>query len=95
VCKVGGATARAQVTFTDSRTLPVADPYAGGVALFKLRELDKPWKEPVGRKSLGLDTLDPKLDLLVAVALPAFPFDRTGTRDAVGLACQAIAIPRA
>lgn len=85
VCKVGDASARAQVTFTDSRTLPVADPYAGGVALFKLRELEKPWKEPVGRKSLGLDSLDAKLDQIGAVVLPAFPLDRTGTRDAVGL----------
>src|SRR5262245_15389797 len=59
VCKIGDATARAQVTFTDSKSLPVADPYAGGVALFKLRELDEPWKEPVARKSVGLDTLDP------------------------------------
>ena len=92
VCKVGDATARAQVTFTDSRILPVADPYAGGVALFKLRELHQPWKTPVGKKSVGLDTLDPKLEHIGAVVLPAFPFDRTGTRDAVGLGLWVVVV---
>ena len=63
----------------------MTDPYAGGVALFKLRELAKPWKAPSARKSLGLDSLDAKLEPLGAVVMPAFPFDRRGTRDAVGL----------
>ncbi|HTO68651.1 MAG TPA: S8 family serine peptidase [Myxococcota bacterium] len=85
VCKSGGAQAHAQVTFTDSHSLPVADPYAGGVVLFKLRQLGKPFTDGAARKSLGSDTLDPKLAALGAVAVPAFPFDRTGTRDAVGL----------
>ncbi len=85
VCKAGDATARAQVTFTDSRTLPVADPYAGGVVLFKLRELSDPFTDAVARKSLDLDSLDAKLEALGAVVMPAFPFDRRGARDAVGL----------
>ena len=94
VCKLGDASARAQVTFSDSKVLPVADPYAGGVALFKLRELHEKWKTPVAVKSVGLDTLDPKLEELGALVLPAFPFDRTGTRDAVGLGLWvAIVIP--
>jgi hypothetical protein len=85
VCQAGGARAHAQVTFTDSKTLPVADPYAGGVVLFKLRELSKPFTSTVARKSLGLDSLDAKLKLLGAVVMPAFPFDRRGARDAAGL----------
>ncbi|MFI5314774.1 MAG: S8 family serine peptidase [Myxococcota bacterium] len=85
VCQAGDARARAQVTFTDSKTLPVADPYAGGVVLFKLRELPDAFKDGVARKSLGLDSLDAKLKMLGADVMPAFPFDRTGTRDAVGL----------
>jgi hypothetical protein len=85
ICKAGDAQARAQVTFTDSKTLPVSDPYAGGVVLFKLRELDKPFTDGTARKSLGLRSLDAKLATLGAEVMPAFPFDRTGTRDAVGL----------
>ncbi|HXZ86882.1 MAG TPA: S8 family serine peptidase, partial [Myxococcota bacterium] len=85
ICKAGDAQARAQVTFTDSKSLPVADPYAGGVVLFKLRELRKPFSDGSARKSLGLDSLDGKLAALGAEVMPAFPFDRTGTRDAVGL----------
>lgn len=85
VCKAGDASARAQVTFTDSQTLPVADPYAGGVVLFKLRELSEPFTDGAARKSLDLDSLDAKLETLGAVVLPAFPFDRRGARDAVGL----------
>jgi subtilase family protein len=85
VCKSGEAQAHAQVTFTDSATLPVPNPYAGGVVLFKLRELDTPFIDGTARKSLGLSSLDDKLAKLGAMAMPAFPFDRTGTRDAVGL----------
>ena len=85
VCRAGEARARAQVTFTDSVTFPVADPYAGGVVLFKLRELPKPFTSAVARKSLGLDSLDAKLASLGAVVMPAFPFDRRGARDAVGM----------
>jgi hypothetical protein len=85
VCQSGAARARAQVTFTDSQTLPVADPYAGGVVLFKLRELDEPFKDGTARKSLGLPGLDAKLAALGAQVMPAFPFDQSGTRDAVGL----------
>ena len=85
VCQAGEARARAQVTFTDSKTLPVADPYAGGVVLFKLRELPRGFKDAVARKSLDIDSLDAKLAALGAEVLPAFPFDRTGARDAVGL----------
>jgi len=85
VCKSGEAVAHAQVTFTDSQTLPVADPYAGGVVLFKLRELDEPFKDGTARKSLGLRGFDAKLAALGAQVMPAFPFDQTGTRDAVGL----------
>jgi hypothetical protein len=85
VCQAGGASARAQVTFTDSRTLPVTDPYAGGVALFKLRELPDAFTDANARKSVGLDSLDAKLETLGALVMPAFPFDRRGARDAVGL----------
>ncbi len=85
VCQAGELRAEAQVTFTDSRTLPVSDPYQGGVVLFKLRSLPEPWGEPVARAALGLAPLDAKLRALSALVLPAFPFDRTGARDAVGL----------
>jgi hypothetical protein len=85
VCQAGDATARAQITFTDSKTLPVANPYAGGVVLFKLRELEKQWTEPVARTSVGAESFDDKLKLLGADVLPAFPFDRSGARDSVGL----------
>ena len=85
LCQAGELRADAQVTFTDSRTLPVSDPYQGGVVLFKLRSLPEPWREPVARETLGLSELDAKLRAIEALVLPAFPFDRTGTRDAVGL----------
>jgi hypothetical protein len=85
VCQAAGARAEAQVTFTDSRTLPLADPYAGAVVLFKLRELPDPWTDAKARDSLGLRSLDATLERLGAVVVPAFPFDRTGVRDAVGL----------
>ena len=54
LCQAGELRAEAQVTYTDSRTLPVADPYQGGVVLFKLRELPEPFREPVARDRLGL-----------------------------------------
>jgi hypothetical protein len=85
LCQAGELRAEAQVTFTESHTLPVADPYQGGVVLFKLRALPEPFAEPVSRETLGLDPLDAKLEALNALVLPAFPFDRTGARDAVGL----------
>ncbi len=85
LCQAGELRAEAQVTFTDSQTLPVADPYQGGVVLFKLRRLPEPFREPVSRDALGLAPLDETLEALGALVLPAFPFDRTGTRDAVGL----------
>lgn len=85
LCQSGELRAEAQVTFSDARTFPVADPYAGGVVLFKLRELPEPWGEPVARDSLGLPPLDAKLRSFSAQVLPAFPFDRSGVRDAVGL----------
>ena len=85
VCRAGELRADAQITFTDARTLPVADPYQGGVVLFKLRELPKPFKAGEARAKLGLSSLDAKLDALSAQVVPAFPFDRSGARDAVGL----------
>ncbi len=85
LCHAGELRAEAQVTFTDAQTLSVADPYQGGVVLFKLRQLAEAFREPVARESLGLSSLDEKLEALGALVLPAFPFDRTGTRDAVGL----------
>jgi hypothetical protein len=85
LCHAGELRAEAQVTFTDAQTLPVADPYQGGVVLFKLRQLGEAFREPVARDSLGFATLDAKLEALGALVLPAFPFDRTGARDAVGL----------
>jgi hypothetical protein len=85
VCQAAGARAEAQVTFTDARTLPLADPYAGAVVLFKLRELPEPWTDAKAKSSLGLRSLDATLERLGAQAVPAFPFDRTGARDAVGL----------
>ena len=84
LCQAGELRAEAQVTFTDAKTLPVADPYQGGVVLFKLRQLPEPWKEPVSRETLGLDPLDAKLEALSALVLPAFPFDRGGARGASG-----------
>ena len=83
-CRSGGLVAEAQITYTDATRLPLDDPYAGGVALFKLRrspELDGPH----GSQRTGLPRLDGLLAAFGAHALPALPFDTTGTRDRVGL----------
>ncbi|MGH2901569.1 MAG: S8 family serine peptidase, partial [Solirubrobacteraceae bacterium] len=55
------------------------------MVLFKLRELPTPFVDSVARAKLGLTPLDAKLAALSALVLPAFPFDRSGARDAVGL----------
>jgi len=84
-CASAAVSAEAQVTFTDSATLPVDDPYGGGVALFKLRDDPAVPLDPVGRRELGFPALDAKLQALNAWALPAFPFDREGMPDRIGL----------
>jgi subtilisin family serine protease len=85
VCRAEEVRASAQVTSTDARVLPTPDPYAGGVVLFKLRRTAENAESPVGRQKLGLRTLDNLLGALGAYAFPAFPFDRTGTLDRIGL----------
>jgi hypothetical protein len=74
------------VTYTDARELPVRNPYVGGVVLFKTRQTPTGLAGPVGTAELGLGSLDRLLQRLGAYALPAFPFDRSGTLDRVGLA---------
>lgn len=86
ICVDGEVSAAAQLTFTEAATLPVLDPYAGGVVLFKLaRRPPRPLDGPVGRQSVGLASLDRLLRALGAYVLPAFPFDRSLTIDRVGL----------
>ncbi len=84
-CRSGVHTAAAQVTFSDAATRPVDDPYEGAVALFKLTKRPRAGLAPSGQQALGLASLDVLLERLDAWALPAFPFDRSGTRDAAGL----------
>ena len=84
-CQSDGLRAFAQVTFTDARVLPLRDPYAGGVVLFKLRRAPTDPADPRGRQALGLPSFDALLSRLGAYAFPAFPFDRSATRDRVGL----------
>lgn len=85
VCTSAGHRAEAQVTFTDAALHPVTDPYAGGVALFKLRKQPDGMWDPLGRRDLGLGSTDRLLEDLGAYAFPAFPFDRAGTRDRSGI----------
>lgn len=85
VCRAGELSVNAQVTFTDAELHAMRDPYAGGVALFKLRQTPDDASSPVGRQSLGFPTLDALLRVLGAYAFPVFPFDRVGTLDRVGL----------
>jgi subtilisin family serine protease len=94
LCGVDGARAAAQVTFTDAQALPVADPYAGGVALFKLRRRAGALP-PVGTRVLGVPSLDAKLARLETWALAAFPFADPGARDQAGIGLWiAIDVPR-
>jgi subtilisin family serine protease len=85
-CAAGVDLAFAQITYTDARQLPVRNPYGGGVLLLKTRRTPPGLAGPVGTQELGLGSLDHLLRALGAHALPAFPFDRSGTRDRVGLA---------
>lgn len=85
-CRAGEARADAQLTYTDARTLPVRDPYAGGVALFKTRRSPEPFAGGRGTQALGIPSVDRILRGLGAWAFPAFPFDRSGTIERVGLA---------
>jgi subtilisin family serine protease len=74
------------VTYTDAHELPVRNPYGGGVVLLKTRRIPPGLAGPVGTSALGLGSLDRLLQRLGAYALSAFPFDRSGARDRVGLA---------
>lgn len=85
VCRSGEAVAYAQVTVTDAAQVPLRDPYAGGVVLFKTRRNPRGVLGPVGTRATGLPALDGLLEHFGAYALPAFPFDRSRTRDRVGL----------
>ncbi|MCP4006189.1 MAG: S8 family serine peptidase [bacterium] len=85
LCHNGELNAHAQVTFVETAELPVTDPYAGGVALFKLRRLKRYLDSPEGTQKLGHYGLDSKLRRLGAWVMPAFPFDRSGMRDYVGI----------
>ena len=84
-CRSGVHTASAQVTFSESATRPFEDPYAGAVLLVKLRKAPRGAHDPRGRRELGLRSIDTLLERLGAHALPAFPFDRSGARDPIGL----------
>ncbi len=57
----------------------------GAVALFKLERSPDQAPLPHGTQKTGLEELDARLRELGAYAFPAFPFDRGGTRDVVGL----------
>lgn len=85
VCRVAELQASAQVTFTRARVLPNADPYAGGIVLFKLRRTPTDATNPVGRRATGLRSLDALLEIFGAHVFPAFPFGRGNTDDRVGL----------
>lgn len=65
---------------------PVARPHDGGAVLLKLRRTPDGSRSPEGRREVGLGSLDLLLERFGAHVFPAFPFDRTGTRDPVGLA---------
>lgn len=95
LCGVDGVRAAAQITFTDAQALPVADPYAGGVALFKLARAAQPHAALEATRSLGAASLDAKLSKLSAWALRAFPFADPTARDSVGIdRWIAIDVPR-
>ena len=85
VCQSQGAVAYAQLTATDAARVPLRDPYAGGVVLFKTRRNPRGVVGPVGTRATGLSALDRLLEHLRAYALPAFPLDRSRTHDRVGL----------
>ena len=70
-CDNGELNAHAQITFIDTPQLPVANPYGGGVALFKLRRLTRQLRDPVGTQRTGLPSLDAKLRRLRAWASAA------------------------
>lgn len=84
-CTAGAWAAYAQVTFTDSAELPVADPYGGGVVLFKLREPADVPPDAVGRRDFGPASLEQLLHELGAWAMAAFPVELDGRIDYVGL----------
>jgi hypothetical protein len=84
-CRAGDRVARAQVTFTSARLLPLADPYAGGVILLRTRWRPTEPLGPEGRARVGLPALDARLAALGLHALAAFPLDLTGYRDGAGL----------
>jgi hypothetical protein len=79
-CRAGEVEARAQVTFTNAARLPLTDPYAGGVILVRTRRRPQPLG-PEGATTVGLASLDARIRALGLHALPAFPLDRSGTRD--------------
>ncbi|MBW2281674.1 MAG: S8 family serine peptidase [Deltaproteobacteria bacterium] len=85
-CTSAHLAAFAQVTFTDAATLPVADPYSGGVVLFKLREAPAFALDAVGRRDLGFAGLEDKLHAFGAWAMAAFPLNLQGHVDEAGLA---------
>ena len=94
-CSSGVLSARAQVTFTDAVDLHVADPYAGGVVLFKLRRTPPVPLQARGRRALGFRSLERTLTALGAWAMAAFPVDRRELRDSAGLArWMAVDIPK-
>lgn len=84
-CTSGSHAAFAQVTFSDAAELPVADPYGGGVVLFKLRAPADVPPDAVGRRDLGPASLEHLLHELGAWAMAAFPLDLDGRLDYVGL----------
>jgi len=95
LCGVDGVRAAAQITFTEAQALPVADPYTGGVVLFKLRKLAAPLDPLTATRELGHPSLDAKLERLSAWALCAFPFADPSARDSAGIGHWiAIDLPR-
>ncbi len=84
-CRAGDRVARAQVTFTSARLLPLADPYAGGVILLRTRLRPTEPLGAEGRARVGLPALDARLAALGLHALAAFPLDLVGFRDGAGL----------
>lgn len=84
-CTAGVHAAFAQVTFTDAAELPTADPYGGGVVLFKLREPADVPPDEIGRRDFGPASLERLLHELGAWGMAAFPVDLEGRLDYVGL----------
>ena len=96
LCKVGERDARARRSPSPTRRRCPSPTRTRAVSrCSSCASSTRPWKTPVGRDVARARHARPEARASSArVVLPAFPFDRTGTRDAVGLGLWVvIAIP--